>query len=352
MLKIYAITDDSWYPKYSMDRFRQHATELSFVTSPEDANLIWHYSYYVPDPSLSETYFRPLNKLLGIKERKKRTLRSTPIVGSVHHLVPEKKPVWQANIKRLNTQADFIHYFSESNLRKDRENFSKPVIVAPYWIDLQMFRPINPELRRQIKTRLGLPTDCYILGSFQRDTEADGRSPKLEKGPDIFADVIERLGYNKIFVLLAGPRRDYLEQRLKRANIEYRSLGQVAYNSMPELYGAIDCYLVTSRMEGGPQAILECMATMTPIYSTPVGIANLLEPDAIMHTTNGFIRALKNVYPELLERHLEKIRHYGCERVVPYYENLFSKIISSFIDDQVDQRFALSEFPRYEKYTL
>ena len=103
-------------------------------------------------------------------------------------------------------------------------------------------------------------------------------------------------------------------------------------------------------MEGGPQAILECMATMTPIYSTPVGIANLLEPDAILHTTNGFIRALKNVYPELLERHLEKIRHYRCERVVPYYENIFSTIISSFIDDQVDQRFALTEFPRYEKY--
>ena len=40
-----------------------------------------------------------------------------------------------------------------------------------------------------------------------------------------------------------------------------------------ELYNILDLYLVTSRLEGGPQAILECGISKTPILSTDVGIA-------------------------------------------------------------------------------
>ena len=40
------------------------------------------------------------------------------------------------------------------------------------------------------------------------------------------------------------------------------------------MYNACDLYVVGSRCEGGPQAILECAATKTPIVSTDVGIAS------------------------------------------------------------------------------
>ena len=40
-----------------------------------------------------------------------------------------------------------------------------------------------------------------------------------------------------------------------------------------KLYNILDLYLVTSRIEGGPQAILECALTKTPILSTDVGVA-------------------------------------------------------------------------------
>ena len=41
-----------------------------------------------------------------------------------------------------------------------------------------------------------------------------------------------------------------------------------------KLYNILDLYLVTSRIEGGPQAILECALTKTPILSTDVGVAS------------------------------------------------------------------------------
>ena len=49
-----------------------------------------------------------------------------------------------------------------------------------------------------------------------------------------------------------------------------------------KLYNILDLYLVTSRIEGGPQAILECALNKTPILSTDVGVASeILDPKSI-----------------------------------------------------------------------
>ena len=49
-----------------------------------------------------------------------------------------------------------------------------------------------------------------------------------------------------------------------------------------ELYNLLDLYIVSSRIEGGPQAILECAASKTPILSTKVGVApEVLHQDSI-----------------------------------------------------------------------
>ena len=40
------------------------------------------------------------------------------------------------------------------------------------------------------------------------------------------------------------------------------------FKMLNELYNVLDLYLVTSRIEGGPQALVECGQTKTPILST------------------------------------------------------------------------------------
>ena len=45
------------------------------------------------------------------------------------------------------------------------------------------------------------------------------------------------------------------------------------FKVLNELYNLLDLYVVSSRVEGGPQSIIECSLTKTPIISTNVGIA-------------------------------------------------------------------------------
>ena len=52
-------------------------------------------------------------------------------------------------------------------------------------------------------------------------------------------------------------------------------------NEINELYNILNLYIVSSRIEGGPQAILECAITKTPIISTDVGLAS-----EVLHETS------------------------------------------------------------------
>ena len=48
----------------------------------------------------------------------------------------------------------------------------------------------------------------------------------------------------------------------------------------------MDLYIVSSRIEGGSQAVMECAITKTPIISTDVGVAQSLSPSSIFDMSN------------------------------------------------------------------
>jgi hypothetical protein len=52
-------------------------------------------------------------------------------------------------------------------------------------------------------------------------------------------------------------------------------------------------YIVSSRFEGGPQSIMECAVTKTPIISTDVGVASAkyLAPDSSIYSMDNFKEA-------------------------------------------------------------
>ena len=61
----------------------------------------------------------------------------------------------------------------------------------------------------------------------------------------------------------------------------------IDFASLNELYNCLDLYIVSSRVEGGPQALLECGLSKTPVISTDVGLASLiLSPDSIVESNN------------------------------------------------------------------
>ena len=72
-------------------------------------------------------------------------------------------------------------------------------------------------------------------------------------------------------VFLTGPARGYVKKKLKESNINFSHYFYKNYEKVIKLYSLVDVYLVSSRVEGGPRAILESMASGTIIFSTRVG---------------------------------------------------------------------------------
>jgi glycosyltransferase involved in cell wall biosynthesis len=174
----------------------------------------------------------------------------------------------------------------------------------PIAVDPSYFRPATAESRAETRDALGLPESAFVVGSFQKDGVGwgDGLEPKLVKGPDILVDALERVRPRvpELHVLLSGPARGYVRERLKRAGIPYVHRVLDRYKDVAELYHALDVYVVASRQEGGPKAVLESMASGVPLVTTRVGQAM----DIVDHGRNAYM-----VEPEDAEGLSEWIVH-------------------------------------------
>lgn len=162
----------------------------------------------------------------------------------------------------------------------------------PIGINPRLFAPATPEQRAAVRRRLNIPDSAVVIGSFQKDGQGwgEGREPKLIKGPDVLLETLARLKPRlpDMFVLLSGPARGYVRAGLERLNIPYQHRYLQNYADIAPLYHALDLYLVTSRQEGGPKAVLESLASGVPLVSTRVGQAT----DLIRHGSNGWLTAV------------------------------------------------------------
>jgi glycosyltransferase involved in cell wall biosynthesis len=162
------------------------------------------------------------------------------------------------------------------------------LVRIPIGVDTTLFTPPSPDTRSAARHKFGVPEDRLVIGSFQKDGNGwgDGMDPKLVKGPDLFLEAVAELAKDfPIFVLLTGPARGYVTTGLDRLGIPYAHHYLADYLDIVSAYHALDLYLMTSREEGGPKAILECAATGIPLVSSRVGMAT----DVIEDGKTGFL---------------------------------------------------------------
>lgn len=187
------------------------------------------------------------------------------------------------------------------------------LVQIPLGTDLERFTPPDPARRARIRAVLGLPPDALVIGSFQKDSQGWGDSlqPKLVKGPDVFLKVIERVAAQtpNVWVLLTAPAREYLKAGLDRLGVPYVHQVLDDYFAIGAYYHALDLYLITSRSEGGPLALLESWATGVPVVSTRVGIP----ADLIRHGENGLLAEIDDT--DALAGHVLALLHDPGARV-------------------------------------
>ena len=211
-------------------------------------------------------------------------LKNKKIIVTEHHIVPEKFSNEKYQNFLLRDQfVDCYHVPNEKTKNLLSQITKKRIEVISYWYNDKLWNPISQSESRKF---LNLSNDNYYVGSFQRDTEgSDLKTPKLEKGPDLLCEYLirNRNKMKNLHVLLAGFRRQYIINRLESEKIKYTLFEKTDIETIKMLYAACNLYIVSSRFEGGPQAIIEAAAMRVPIISTDVGIAsNILDKKSII----------------------------------------------------------------------
>ena len=169
------------------------------------------------------------------------------------------------------------------------------VHLIPIGINLSFFSMQTPESKSLAREHYGIPQKVIAVGSFQKDGIGwgEGLEPKLIKGPDIFLRSMELIKerISNLFIVLSGPSRGYVKKGLEKLRIPYRHILLDRYPEIGRLYQTLDLYMVTSRQEGGPKAILESMASCVPLVTTRVGQAM----DLVHHGKNAFMVDVEDV---------------------------------------------------------
>jgi glycosyltransferase involved in cell wall biosynthesis len=145
------------------------------------------------------------------------------------------------------------------------------VVHIPNPIDLHRFFPGD---REEARRRLGLPAGAFIAGTVSRLVPGKAVGDLL--------DAVARCPEVQLLVVGDGPDRSALEARARPLSGRVRFLG--ARDDVPEVLRALDLFVLASRWEGEPVALLEAMATGLPCIATATtGARELLEEGKAGH---------------------------------------------------------------------
>jgi len=267
--------------------------------------------------------------------------QSNKVVLTWYHIVPGDKRI--KFISKLNDKVDIVS--TSCNLTKNKliqyGLKKEKIVVIPLGVDISVFKPISFEEKQKIKKQIGIPLGKIVIGSFQKDGVGWGKGlkPKLIKGPDIFVKTVAKLKKYNPFVLLTGPARGYVKKELEKQSIPYKHFYLKDYKELSKMYNALDLYIIASRIEGGPKAILESWASGIPVVSTKVGMVPDIAKDNIdillteSEDVDGLAQRARQIIESnklskrLIKNGLVAVKDYSWEKIAQrYYDELYSKL--------------------------
>ena len=263
---------ESWV----VDRFRDEWYEYNKNISTKNirkANILWIIAPWT---------WKKINK---------KHLKNKKVICTIHHIDTEKFDEKQKlEFQERDEFVNIYHAISEKTAKQVSKLTEKPIQTIPFWVNQNIW--FNIPDKEPLRDKYNLNKQDYIVGSFQRDTEgSDLLSPKLSKGPDQLIQILNEINTKdknlNLHVLLAGKRRQYIIEQLKINKIRFTYFEMINFKLLNELYNCLDLYIVSSRIEGGPQSVVECAQAKVPIVSTDVGNAsNILHKKSIYNIEN------------------------------------------------------------------
>lgn len=191
----------------------------------------------------------------------------------------------------------------------EAKGFDKPLTLAPFGVDTQMFRP------RVQRLRDGSPFTVGYVGRLLP-----------EKGLITLADALGRLKEKnwQLMIVGDGPDREPIERRLRELGIfdRTRFIGAVPYEQTPKYFHWMDALVIPTRTTGKireqfGRVIVEAMASGIPVIGSTCGAIPEVIGDAGMVFPESDDEALAEAVSRLIDDEVlrRRLAGYGLERV-------------------------------------
>lgn len=208
--------------------------------------------------------------------------------------------------------------------------------VIPLGFDLERMTSIGDAERRAARTALALSPDAHVILTAGRLTAI--------KRHDLFLEaarlIADRDAHAVFLVAGDGELRSALEAQAHALGIADRVQFLGWRRDLDTLYAASDVFLLTSRNEGTPVALIESLAAAIPGVSTDVGgVRDVIDSDRVgLVAPFGDARALADhvialvADPDRRRRMGEQGRltvtaRYGIDRLTDQVERLYRELL-------------------------
>ena len=139
------------------------------------------------------------------------------------------------------------------------------IICIPNGLRDEELEPVEPS--PTLAAELGLPKDTRVIGFVGRLCRQKG----IESLIMAFADVAGRMPGCSLLLVGDGPEESSLRQLARACGIPDRIVFAGRREDTRQLLALMDVFVLSSRWESAPYAVLEAMASGTPIVATQVG---------------------------------------------------------------------------------
>lgn len=205
---------------------------------------------------------------------------------------------------------------------------SKKVVQLPNGVDTQTFMPISEASKVTLRQRLNLPTETLLV-SFVGII-------KDRKGVDLLVESWIRLANmnDQTHLLLAGPCDDtslggtvdlayiaQLRQQIEQAQLTDRVIWSGQVDEVIPYLQASDIFVLPSRREGLPNALLEAMACGLACIATNLdGVSEVMPPEAGLQFPMDDVDALTTHLAQLANEP-EARKQYGMKARAQIQQN-------------------------------
>ncbi len=194
-----------------------------------------------------------------------------------------KQKLYQIFERIVSPQTDFFIMVSQSNRNEGIDLGlcqQKNSMVIRSGIDIATYR-FQKESGVAYRKKIGANQDTLIIGTIA--------CLKPQKQPQTFIKLAAKIlsRYPSSLFLLAGDGelKQECEQLIKEYQIKDKCIILGWEFNIPSFLSALDIFVLTSKFEGLPRAVLQARASGLPIVATKVNGT----PEAITHGENGFL---------------------------------------------------------------